>query len=130
MEAIIESGVKILETAGNNPKDFMAKPKAANLITIHKCVSVRHALSTERHGVDAVSRGGFKCAGYPDEEDIGGLVFIPAAVKQLSIPVIGDGRCLAAAIVLCAECIKMGTRFCATKEAPMHDSIKQALVKP
>lgn len=133
MDAIIESGVKILETAGNNPKNFIAKPKAANIITIHKCVSVRHALSAERHGVDVISIDGFECAGHPGEEDIGGLVLIPAAVKQLSVPVIasggiGDGRGLAAALVLGAEGINMGTRFCATKEAPMHDSIKQALV--
>lgn len=91
MDAIIESGVKILETAGNNPRDFMAKPKAANLITIHKCVSVRHALSAERHGVDIISIDGFECAGHSGEEDIGGLVLIPAAVKQLSIPVIASG---------------------------------------
>lgn len=133
MDAIIESGVKVLETAGNNPKNFIAKPKAANIITIHKCVSVRHALSAERHGVDVISIDGFECAGHPGEEDIGGLVLIPAAVKQLSVPVIasggiGDGRGLAAALVLGAEGINMGTRFCATKEAPMHDSIRQALV--
>ncbi len=133
MDAIIESGVKILETAGNNPKDFIAKPKAANMITIHKCVSVRHALSAQRHGVDAISIDGFECAGHPGEEDIGGLVLIPAAVKQLSIPVIasggiGDGRGLAAALVLGAEGINMGTRFCATVEAPMHEDIKRALV--
>jgi NAD(P)H-dependent flavin oxidoreductase YrpB (nitropropane dioxygenase family) len=91
MDAIIESGVKILETAGNNPRDFMAKPKAANIITIHKCVSVRHALSAERHGVDIISIDGFECAGHPGEEDIGGLVLIPAAVKQLSVPVIASG---------------------------------------
>lgn len=133
MDAIIDSGIKILETAGINPKNFIAKPKAANLITIHKCVSVRHALSAQRHGVDIISIDGFECAGHPGEEDIGGLVLIPAAVKQLSIPVIasggiGDGCGLAAALVLGAEGINMGTRFCATKEAPMHDNIEQALV--
>ncbi len=133
MDAIIDSGVKILETAGSNPKTFIAKAKAANLITIHKCVTVRHALSAERQGIDVVSIDGFECAGHPGEEDIGGLILIPAAVKQLSIPVvasggIGDGRGLAAALVLGAEGINMGTRFCATVEAPMHDDIKQALV--
>lgn len=133
MDAIIDSGVKILETAGSNPKTFIEKAKAANLITIHKCVTVRHALSAERQGIDVVSIDGFECAGHPGEEDIGGLILIPAAVKQLSIPVvasggIGDGRGLAAALVLGAEGINMGTRFCATVEAPMHDDIKQALV--
>jgi NADH:quinone reductase (non-electrogenic) len=133
MDAIIDSGVKILETAGSNPKTFIKKAKAANLITIHKCVTVRHAQSAERQGIDVVSIDGFECAGHPGEEDVGGLILIPAAVKQLSIPVvasggIGDGRGLAAALVLGAEGINMGTRFCATVEAPMHDDIKQALV--
>ena len=133
MDAIIDSGVKILETAGSNPKTFIAKAKAANLITIHKCVTVRHALSAERQGIDIISIDGFECAGHPGEEDIGGLKLIPAAAKQLSVPIlasggIGDGRGLAAALVLGAEGINMGTRFCATVEAPMHDDIKQALV--
>ncbi|NRD70589.1 nitronate monooxygenase [Psychrobacter okhotskensis] len=133
MDAIIDSGVKILETAGSNPKTFIAKAKAANLITIHKCVTVRHALSAERQGIDIISIDGFECAGHPGEEDIGGLILIPAAAKQLSVPIlasggIGDGRGLAAALVLGAEGINMGTRFCATVEAPMHDDIKQALV--
>lgn len=133
MDAIIDSGVKILETAGNNPKIFMGKAKTANLIIIHKCVTVRHALSAERQGIDAISIDGFECAGHPGEEDIGGLILIPSAAKQLSIPVIasggiGDGRGLAAALALGAEGINMGTRFCATKEAPIHNNIKQALV--
>lgn len=133
MDAIINSGVKILETAGSNPKTFIAKAKEANLITIHKCVTVRHALSAERQGIDIISIDGFECAGHPGEEDVGGLILIPAAAKQLSVPIvasggIGDGRGLAAALVLGAEGINMGTRFCATVEAPMHDDIKQALV--
>ncbi len=133
MDAIIDSGVKILETAGSNPKTFIAKAKAANLITIHKCVTVRHALSAERQGIDIISIDGFECAGHPGEEDVGGLILIPAAAKQLSVPIlasggIGDGCGLAAALVLGAEGINMGTRFCATVEAPMHDDIKQALV--
>lgn len=133
MDAIISSGVKILETAGSNPKTFIAKAKEANLITIHKCVTVRHALSAERQGIDIISIDGFECAGHPGEEDVGGLILIPAAAKQLSVPIvasggIGDGRGLAAALVLGAEGINMGTRFCATVEAPMHDDIKQALV--
>ena len=132
-DAIVDSGVKILETAGSNPKDFIVKAKAAGIKVIHKCVSVRHAVSAERHGVDAVSIDGFECAGHPGEDDIGGLVLIPAAARRLSIPVIasggiGDGRGLAAALALGAQGVNMGTRFCATREAPIHDGIKQALL--
>ncbi|HEY0914645.1 MAG TPA: nitronate monooxygenase [Solimonas sp.] len=133
LDVVIDSGVKILETAGNNPKAFIDKAKAAGLTIIHKCVAVRHALSAERNGVDMVSIDGFECAGHPGEDDIGGLVLIPLAARKLRIPVIasggiGDGRGLAAALVLGAEGVNMGTRFCATKEAPIHDNIKQALV--
>ena len=100
---------------------------------IHKCVAVRHALSAERNGVDAVSIDGFECAGHPGEEDIGGLILIPLAASKLRIPVIAsggiaDGRGLAAALALGAEGINMGTRFCATREAPIHDDIKRALL--
>ncbi|HYM34190.1 MAG TPA: nitronate monooxygenase family protein [Steroidobacteraceae bacterium] len=133
LDAILESGIKILETAGNNPKEFIAKAKAAGVRIIHKCVAVRHALSAERNGVDMVSIDGFECAGHPGEDDIGGLILIPAAVDKLKIPVvasggIGDGRGMAAALALGAEGINMGTRFCATQEAPLHPNIKQALV--
>jgi NADH:quinone reductase (non-electrogenic) len=133
LEVVIESGVKVLETAGNNPREFVQKAKAAGLYIIHKCVAVRHALSAERNGVDAVSIDGFECAGHPGEDDIGGLVLIPLAARRLHIPVIasggiGDGRGLAGALVLGAEAINMGTRFCATQEAPIHDNIKQALI--
>jgi nitronate monooxygenase len=133
LDAIIASGVKILETAGNNPKEFIIKAKAAGVIIVHKCVAVRHALSAERNGVDVVSIDGFECAGHPGEDDIGGLILIPAAVAKLKIPVvasggIGDGRGMAAALTLGAEGINMGTRFCATQEAPIHPNIKQALV--
>jgi len=133
LDVVIGSGVKILETAGNNPKAFIDKAKAAGLRIIHKCVAVRHALSAERNGVDMVSIDGFECAGHPGEDDIGGLVLIPLAARKLRIPVIasggiGDGRGLAAALMLGAEGVNMGTRFCATKEAPIHDNIKQALV--
>ncbi len=133
LDVIIESGVKILETAGNNPKEFILKAKAAGVKIIHKCVAVRHALSAERNGVDAVSIDGFECAGHPGEDDIGGLVLIPIAARKLRIPVIasggiGDGRGMAAALTLGADGINMGTRFCATREAPIHDAIKQALV--
>lgn len=134
LAAIIESGVKIVETAGNNPKDFIGKLKAANIKVLHKCTAVRHALSAERAGVDVVSIDGFECAGHPGEDDIPGLVLIPAAVKVLKIPVIasggfGTGGGLAAALALGAEGINMGTRFMCTKEAPIHDGIKQAMVK-
>lgn len=133
LDAIIESGVKVLETAGNNPRAFIDKAKAAGIVVIHKCVAVRHALSAERNGVDAVSIDGFECAGHPGEDDISGLVLIPVAARRLSIPVIAsggiaDGHGLAAALALGAEGVNMGTRFCATQEAPIHPSIKQALL--
>jgi NAD(P)H-dependent flavin oxidoreductase YrpB (nitropropane dioxygenase family) len=134
LNAIIDSGVKILETAGSSPKEFIAKAKAAGLITIHKCTAVRHALSAERHGVDIISIDGFECAGHPGEDDVGGLVLFPSAARQVKVPLlasggIADGRGLAAALVLGAEGVNMGTRFCATREAPIHDEIKQALVR-
>ncbi len=133
LDAVLQSGVKILETAGNNPKAFIEKAKAAGVRIVHKCTSVRHALSAERNGVDAISIDGFECAGHPGEDDVGGLVLFAAAADQLKIPVIasggiGDGRGLAAALMLGAEGINMGTRFCATQEAPIHLNIKQALV--
>lgn len=132
--AIVESGIKIVETAGNSPKEFITTFKANGVKIVHKCTTVRHALSAERNGVDIISIDGFECAGHPGEDDVGGLVLIPAAAKALKIPVIasggiGDGRGFAAALVLGAEGINMGTRFCATKEAPLHENIKQALVK-
>lgn len=134
LDAIIGSGVKILETAGSSPREFIAKAKAAGLITIHKCTAVRHALSAERHGVDIISIDGFECAGHPGEDDVGGLVLFPSAARQVKVPLlasggIADGRGLAAALVLGAEGVNMGTRFCATQEAPIHDEIKQALVR-
>ncbi|UVE18720.1 nitronate monooxygenase [Pseudomonas sp. LS44] len=133
LDVIIESGVKVLETAGNNPGEHIARAKAAGLKVIHKCVAIRHALKAQSLGVDAVSIDGFECAGHPGEEDIGGLVLIPLAVQVLSIPVvasggIADGRGMAGAMALGAEGVNMGTRFCATQEAPIHDNIKQALV--
>lgn len=134
LDAIVASGVKILETAGSNPKEFISKAKAAGITIIHKCTAVRHALSAERNGVDMISIDGFECAGHPGEDDVGGLVLIPAAAKQLKIPVIasggiGDGRGLAAALALGAEGVNMGTRFCATKEAPLHENIKRMMVE-
>jgi NAD(P)H-dependent flavin oxidoreductase YrpB (nitropropane dioxygenase family) len=133
LSAIIESGVKIVETAGNNPKDMLPRLKEHGIKTIHKCTSVRHALSAERHGIDIVSIDGFECAGHPGEDDIPGLILFPAAARALKTPIIasggiGDGRGMAAALALGAQGINMGTRFMCTKEAPIHDNIKQALV--
>ncbi|MFL8988614.1 nitronate monooxygenase family protein [Pseudomonas sp. QLc11A] len=131
--AIIEGGVKVVETAGNSPKEFIELFKANGVKILHKCTTVRHALSAERNGVDAISIDGFECAGHPGEDDVPGLILIPLAVRALRIPVIasggiGEGRGLAAALALGAEGVNMGTRFCATHEAPIHDNIKQALV--
>lgn len=131
--AIIEGGVKVVETAGNKAVDYIPRLKEAGIRIIHKCVAVRHALAAERLGVDAISIDGFECAGHPGEDDVPGLVLIPAAVRRLKIPVIasggiGDGRGLAAALALGAQGVNMGTRFCATQEAPLHPNIKQALV--
>ena len=133
-DVIIEEGVKIAETAGNNPKDHMPAFKDAGITVIHKCTSVRHALSAQKVGVDIVSIDGFECAGHPGEDDIPGLVLIPAAADQLDIPIVdsggfADGRGLAAALALGAEGINMGTRFVASTEAPVHENVKQAIVE-
>lgn len=134
MDVVIDSGVKVLETAGNSPKAFIEKLKRHGVRIVHKCTSVRHALSAERNGVDAVSIDGFECAGHPGEDDVPGLVLIPIATRALRIPVvasggIADGRGMAAVMALGAEGVNMGTRFCATVEAPIHEDIKQALVR-
>ncbi len=134
IRAIIESGVKIVETAGRSPEPFMEAFKAAGIKVIHKCVTVRHARSAEKIGVDVVSIDGFECAGHPGEQDIGGLVLFPAAADALTIPVvasggIADGRGLAAALVLGCDGVNMGTRFMATKEAPIHQGIKDKIVE-
>ena len=131
--AIIDSGVKVVETAGHKPQEHVDDFKAHGITVIHKCTAVRHALSAERMGVDVISIDGFECAGHPGEDDIPGLILIPAAADKLSIPMIasggfGDGRGLAAALALGADGINMGTRFCATVEAPIHDNIKQLIV--
>ena len=132
-QAIIDAGVKIVETAGNKPAEHVEELKKHGVLVIHKCTAVRHALSAERMGVDAISIDGFECAGHPGEDDIPGLILIPAAADKVKIPMIasggfGDGRGLAAALALGAEGINMGTRFCATVEAPIHDNVKQAYV--
>ncbi|WP_184334990.1 NAD(P)H-dependent flavin oxidoreductase [Povalibacter uvarum] len=133
LDVILSSKVAAIETAGKVPPEFFAKAKAAGVPIIHKCVSVRHAISAERMGADAISIDGFECAGHPGEDDVGGLVLIPAAARRLSTPVIAsggiaDGRGMAGALALGAEGVNMGTRFCATQEAPIHHNIKQALV--
>ena len=132
-KAIIDSGIKIVDTAGHKPQEHVDDFKAHGIVVLHKCTAVRHALSAERMGVDVISIDGFECAGHPGEDDIPGLILIPAAVDRLTIPVIasggfGDGRGLVAALALGAEGINMGTRFCATVEAPIHDNVKQFLV--
>lgn len=134
IDAIIEGRVKIVETAGSNAVQYWPKMKAAGISIIHKCVAVRHALSAERQGVDAVSIDGFECAGHPGEEDTPGLILIPLAARTLKVPLIAsggiaDGRGMAAALSLGAEGVNMGTRFQVTKEAPVHDEIKRALVE-
>ncbi len=132
--AIIDSGVAIVETAGHKPQEHVEDLKGHGITVIHKCTAVRHALSAERMGVDAISIDGFECAGHPGEDDIPGLILIPAAADRVKIPLIasggfGDGRGLVAALALGAEGINMGTRFCATVESPIHDRIKQFIVE-
>ena len=132
-KVIIECKVPVVETAGRSPEAFMPAFKAAGIKVIHKCTSVRHALKAERIGCDAVSVDGFECAGHPGEDDVTNLVLLPAAFAKLSIPMlasggIGTGAQMAAAMVLGAEGINMGTRFVATQEAPVHENMKQAMV--
>jgi nitronate monooxygenase len=131
--AIIESGVKIVETAGYKPQEHVDDFKKHGVKVIHKCTAVRHALSAERMGVDAISIDGFECAGHPGEDDIPGLILIPAAADKVKIPMIasggfGDGRGLVAALALGAEGINMGSRFMATQESPIHEKVKQQMV--
>ncbi len=132
-QAIIDGGVTVVETAGHKPQEHVEQFKAHGVKVIHKCTSVRHALSAERMGVDAVSIDGFECAGHPGEDDVPGLVLIPAAADKVRVPLIAsggfaDGRGLVAALALGADGITMGTRFCATLEAPIHDAVKQLIV--
>lgn len=133
-DAIIESGVRIVETAGANPAEHLPVFHAAGVKVLHKCTSVRHAVKAEELGVDAVSIDGFECAGHPGEDDIGGLVLIPATAQRLDIPIIASGgfadaRGLVAALALGADGINMGTRFLATREAPVHENVKRRLVE-
>jgi len=132
-QAIVESGVRIVETAGNNPQEHITELKKHGVKVIHKCTAVRHALKAERIGADAISIDGFECAGHPGEDDTPGLVLIPAAADQVKIPMIasggfGDARGLVAALALGAEGINMGTRFMCTVESPIHQRIKEQIV--
>lgn len=133
VDAIVSSGIKIVETAGRNPEPYMQTFKDNGVKVIHKCTSVRHSVKAEQVGCDAVSVDGFECAGHPGEDDIPGLILLPAAADRLTIPFVGsggfgDGRGLVAALALGADGINMGTRFLATVEAPIHQKAKEALV--
>ncbi len=132
--AIVESGIKIVETAGRNPVDHMPDFKKAGVRVIHKCTSVRHSVSAEKLGVDIISIDGFECAGHPGEDDVTLMVLLPATVDALKIPVIAsggmaDGRSLIAALALGADAVNMGTRFMATKEAKIHENVKKRIVE-
>jgi len=132
--AIIESGITIVETAGSNPEPHLEMLHEHGVRILHKCTSVRHAVKAQQVGVDAISIDGFECAGHPGEDDIPGLVLIPAAADAITIPMIAsggfaDGRGLAAALALGADGINMGTRFMCTTEAPIHDRIKAAILE-
>ncbi|MBM3620372.1 MAG: nitronate monooxygenase [Alphaproteobacteria bacterium] len=133
IRSIIEGGVKVVETAGNNPQKWMPALKEAGIKVIHKCTSVRHSLKAESIGCDAVSVDGFECGGHPGEDDVPNFILLPRAAEELKIPFVAsggmaDGRSLVAALSLGAEGMNMGTRFMATKEAPIHENVKQALV--
>jgi NAD(P)H-dependent flavin oxidoreductase YrpB (nitropropane dioxygenase family) len=133
IKAIIEGGVKAVETAGNNPQKWMPVLKENGIKVIHKCTSVRHSLKAEQIGCDAVSVDGFECGGHPGEDDIPNFILLPRAADELKIPFVAsggmaDGRSLVAALAMGAEGMNMGTRFIATKEAPVHENVKKAIV--
>lgn len=132
-QAIVDSGVNIVETAGRNPEPFLPLFKSAGIKVIHKCTSIRHSLKAEKIGCDAVSVDGFECAGHPGEDDVTNMILLPLAARRLKIPFLasgglGDGKGLAAALAMGADGINMGTRFMVTKEAPIHEKVKQAMV--
>lgn len=134
IKAITEGGVKIVETAGRSPEQYMSMLKGAGIKVIHKCTSVRHALKAQNIGCDAVSVDGFECGGHPGEDDIPNMILLPRAADELEIPFVAsggmaDGRSLVAAMALGAEGINMGTRFVATQEAPVHENVKRAIVE-
>jgi NAD(P)H-dependent flavin oxidoreductase YrpB (nitropropane dioxygenase family) len=131
--SIVEGGVKIVETAGRSPEQYMPALKAHGIKVIHKCTSVRHSLKAERIGCDAVSVDGFECGGHPGEDDIPNMILLPRAADELKIPFVASGgmadaRSLVASLALGADGMNMGTRFIATKEAPVHDNVKQAIL--
>ncbi len=133
IRAIVEGGIKVVETAGNNPQKWLPALKDAGIKVIHKCTSVRHSLKAESIGCDAVSVDGFECGGHPGEDDVPNFILLPRAAEELKIPFVAsggmaDGRSLVAALSLGAEGMNMGTRFIATKEAPVHEHVKQAIV--
>jgi NADH:quinone reductase (non-electrogenic) len=133
VRAIIEGGVKVVETAGNNPQKWLPPLKEAGIKVIHKCTSVRHALKAQAIGCDAASIDGFECGGHPGEDDVPNFILLPRAAEELAIPFVAsggmaDGRSLVAALALGADGINMGTRFIATREAPVHDNVKRAIV--
>ena len=133
IQAIIEGGVKIVETAGNNPQPYLPALKEAGIKVIHKCTSIRHALKAQSIGCDAASVDGFECAGHPGEDDVPNFILLPRAADSLEIPFVAsggmaDGRSLVAALALGADGINMGTRFLATQEAPVHPAVKEAIV--
>jgi len=134
VRVIIESGIKVVETAGNNPQPYIERFKEAGIVCIHKATAVRHCMKAEQLGCDIVSVDGFECAGHPGEDDVTGLVLLPRAAEEISIPIlasggIGDGRGLAAALALGADGINMGTRFLATLESPIHERVKAQMVQ-
>lgn len=133
IRAIVEGGVKIVETAGRNPEPYLPPLHAAGIKVIHKCTSVRHSLKAEKIGCDAVSVDGFECGGHPGEDDIPNMILLPRAAEELKIPFVAsggmaDGRSLVAGLALGADGINMGTRFIATREAPVHENVKKAIV--
>ena len=133
IRAIIDGGIKVVETAGNNPQKWLPALHEAGIKVIHKCTSVRHSLKAESIGCDAVSVDGFECGGHPGEDDVPNFILLPRAADELKIPFVAsggmaDGRSLVAALALGAEGMNMGTRFIATREAPVHENVKQAIV--
>lgn len=133
VRVIIEGGIKVVETAGNNPAQVMPYFKDAGVKVIHKCTSVRHSLKAQSIGCDAVSVDGFECGGHPGEDDIPNMILLPRAADELEIPFVAsggmaDGRSLVASLAMGADGINMGTRFIATKEAPVHENVKKAIV--
>ena len=133
IQAIIDGGVKAVETAGNNPQKYLPALQTAGVKVIHKCTSVRHALKAQTIGCDALSIDGFECGGHPGEDDIPNFILLPRAADELKIPFVAsggmaDGRSLVAALALGAQGMNMGTRFIATVEAPVHEKVKQAIL--